>query len=182
MFMRSSLSSDAVSKYVAYCLVQRYDRVQKCRKRGLGLACRTNRGVPAPSNGVASSDEPLPALSELVASGAGNQITLAVATVAKIYVQRLVKAARIVASRDGYQSDCALLPEHVLRAYETRQRQGKDPGFYMQLPSEKKVSFNYTAFERSVKESINQQGFIDSATSESKRHDDLSRSDEEADD
>jgi hypothetical protein len=182
MFMRSSLSSDAVSKYVAYCLVQHYGRVQKCRKRGFELVGRNNGDATAPSNGIASIDMPLPALSEIVASGASNQITLAVATVGKIYAQRLVKAARDVATRDKYQSDGVLLPEHVLRAYETRLRQGKDPGFYMHFPSEKHVSFEYNALNRSVIESRNIQEYFDSVNPPNITHFDTSKSDEEVQD
>mmetsp|Transcript_7563 Transcript_7563/g.14317 ORF Transcript_7563/g.14317 Transcript_7563/m.14317 type:complete len:190 (-) Transcript_7563:896-1465(-) len=179
MSMRSSLSSDAVSNYVAHCLVQHFDRAQKYKKRRIELACRNSRDTLTLTFGVASSDLPLPPLSEFVASGASNHITLVVATVAKIYAQRLVKAARDVATRDGYHSDCALLPEHVLQAYETRVRQGKDPGFYMQHPSEKKSSFDNATLNRQFLEAKNQQAYFDHSASPITRHVTVTESDDE---
>lgn len=71
-------------------------------------------------------------LADCVAPGSSAQITFTVRTVAKIYAQRLVQSARNLATERNHGHDVALLPEHILEAYQQRVRDGVDPGFFMQ--------------------------------------------------
>ena len=67
-------------------------------------------------------------LQDLVTPGSHREITMVVATAAKIYAQRLVAAALLKVERPG----TPLSPEHVWSAVQERRSNGTDPGFYLQ--------------------------------------------------
>jgi hypothetical protein len=66
-------------------------------------------------------------LSDLVTPGSHREITMVVATAAKIYAQRLVAAA-LKTERPG----APLSPETLWKVLQERRRNGTDPGFYLQ--------------------------------------------------
>jgi hypothetical protein len=68
-------------------------------------------------------------LTDLVMPGQDSDITIVVATLAKIYAQRLVVAA--VQMRDASQATSSLQPTDILRAYHYRRDCGLDPGFLL---------------------------------------------------
>ena len=129
-FKRVSFPCDAVSKYVAHCLAERQDF------------------HPPPSNMVRASISPQ--LQDLVVPGQEEEITTVVATLAKVYAQRLCAAAKAYATSQPNSSDnsknkeqqqqqqsskgsyAAIQPEHVLQAFYARKEGGHDPGFFLQ--------------------------------------------------
>lgn len=74
-----------------------------------------------------------PQLRDLVIPQQAHEIGLVVSTLAKAYAQRLVTAA--IAERNKSQHVNSIEPlasEHILKAHESRQAQGLDPGFFLQ--------------------------------------------------
>lgn len=98
-FRRAAFPSDAISTYVAQCLIDEHGE--------------TNRA---------------PVLSELVAPGQSEEICIVVSTLAKAYAQRLVTTARLLAGSPSER----IQPEDVMKAFQQRKDEGKDPGFFMQ--------------------------------------------------
>ena len=183
-FRRCTFANDAVSEYVASCLVMHSRDRERWRQRGLDLGGDRGMGIRDPSsilnddgnsdaaaksgspnydaegnanistdnstnvitstintstiisNKTTSSAAPksskIKPLSEYVAHGTSQRITMAVTTIAKIYAQRLVQSARELASQKGYSDNERLLPAHVLEAHRMRVRSGADPGLFMQ--------------------------------------------------
>ena len=141
-FRRSTFRGDAISKYVAYCLTRSEE------KKILRLAM-SNTYSNAPSSDLHQC-LPLPKreLKDLVGtennlkhnSNPAEEITIVVSTLAKAYAQRLIKAAREVASASNYPESKKILPEHLREAHFQRLNQGIDPGFFMQTPHHIKVS------------------------------------------
>ena len=83
-FRRVTFPKDAISKYVAHCLIEEQHRP-------------VSQGVPtAPDTKTTVGSKPIrePILSEVVAPGQAEDITIVVATLAKAYAQRLVTAAK----------------------------------------------------------------------------------------
>jgi hypothetical protein len=105
-FRRATFPSDAISKYVAHCLLQQDPTRRK----------------------------QAPVLSHVCAPGQSEEIVIVVNTLAKAYAQRLVTAARRAAP-----DDTPIQPQHILHAFQERQAQGLDPGFFLQ-PSEQSTS------------------------------------------
>ncbi|GKY98154.1 hypothetical protein MPSEU_000773200 [Mayamaea pseudoterrestris] len=123
-YQESVLSATAVEQYVAACLSERLQ-----------------------ANGAST---PLQ-LADLVVPGQDQDIVMVVATLAKIYAQRLVTAAvqlraertvsaatsegqgaaSMVDNNNNHRS-APLQPRDILHALEDRQRQGLDPGFFLQ--------------------------------------------------
>ncbi|KAG7372005.1 hTAFII28-like domain containing protein [Nitzschia inconspicua] len=86
-FRRATFPRDAIAKFVAHCLIE-----EQHRPVSKGLPPATTK-----SNSVQPDDnKPLrePILSEVVAPGQAEDITIVVSTLAKAYAQRLVTAAR----------------------------------------------------------------------------------------
>mmetsp|Transcript_12129 Transcript_12129/g.28777 ORF Transcript_12129/g.28777 Transcript_12129/m.28777 type:complete len:498 (+) Transcript_12129:97-1590(+) len=137
-FRRAAFPGDAISRYVAHCLIHEQNRPvsagdAQTRVDGGGLApdastVRTKiagvAGGPTDRDGKAGSrfrhlrptahQRRRPVLSELVAPGQAGDITVVVSTLAKEYAQRLVLAARRHAT------------ERTQRAKERRRRQSTD--------------------------------------------------------
>jgi hypothetical protein len=159
-FRRATFSRDAVSKYVAHCLIEEQHRP-------------VSEGTPTPpplfhhNGNIAPAPKKLkrdPILSEVVAPGQAEEITIIVSTLAKAYAQRLVTAARrhasirtaeastsntrTTASTQSNNNDganifsnstttsninaAAISPEDLLKAYDERKAKGLDPGFFLQ--------------------------------------------------
>jgi hypothetical protein len=119
-FRRSTVPADAVHEWLAACLADRYS-------------------ISPPSAGAGKSRS----LADLVQPGQADSISMVVATLAKVYAQRLVSAAQSLALEDsnngnnneGVTADepqNPLQPRHLCRAWEHRKRQGLDPGFFLQ--------------------------------------------------
>lgn len=120
-FRRAALPSDAISKYVAHCLIDEH----------------TGGGAPT---------RRAPILSELCAPGQADEICIVVSTLAKAYAQRLVTAARRLTDSSA---DEPIQPEHILQAYHNRQANGLDPGFFLQAaPSSTKVLLKDETYNR----------------------------------
>ena len=153
-FRRSTFRSNAISKYVAYCLTRAEER-RNARSNHKHKSRMTTSRLHQPSS------LPIRELKDLVApkrsyihdnnsSHSGNhssshtaqEITIIVSTLAKCYAQRLVTASRKLASNPLYSNALTtpypeskkLLPEHIRDAYDYRVRRSLDPGFFMQPP------------------------------------------------
>lgn len=144
-FRRSTVPSDAVQEWLAACLSDRYrhssvDKQQQQQQRSSSLL-----------------------LSDLVQTGQADPITSVVATLAKVYAQRLVSTARSIADNetaaaaaangsngtntngDAYsysaeqqqqqQQTSPLSPLHIWQALQERKTQGLEPGFFLQANS-----------------------------------------------
>ena len=70
-------------------------------------------------------------LADMVAVDAASEITVVVSTLAKNYAQRLIKAARAVATQRGKPLHERIEPQDLLDAYSSRVRAGVDPGFFI---------------------------------------------------
>jgi len=121
-FRRAAFPSDAISKYVAQCLLDEHGE----------------------------SNKRSPILSELVAPGQAEEICIVVSTLAKAYAQRLVTAARTLAgSSSNPTTTAAIEPKHILQAYQQRQGTGQDPGFFLQpAVSQKAVLIKEDSYQR----------------------------------
>jgi hypothetical protein len=117
-FRRSTVPADAVHEWLAACLADRYR-------------------ISPPSAGKSRT------LADLVQPGQADSISMVVATLAKVYAQRLVSEAQSLALEDSNKSSNnegvtadepqnPLEPRHLWRAWEHRKRQGLDPGFFLQ--------------------------------------------------
>ena len=124
-FRRNTFARDVVSSFVTSSLVNASRHVQTHRKIELGM---TSSQSASPTVDA----QHLKYLSDCVAPGTSVQIIFTVRTVAKIYAQRLLQSARNLATERNHGHDVALLPEHILEAYQQRVRNGVDPGFFMQ--------------------------------------------------
>jgi hypothetical protein len=120
-FRRATVPADAIQEWLAACLADRYS-------------------VSPPA---ADSAEKSRTLADLVQPGQADPISMVVATLAKVYAQRLVSAAQSLALEDSNNSSNnegvtadeqqnPLQPRHLWRAWEHRKRQGLDPGFFLQ--------------------------------------------------
>jgi hypothetical protein len=121
-FRRSTVPADAVHEWLAACLADRYSISPPIGQGGAGKS-RT--------------------LADLVQPGQADSISMVVATLAKVYAQRLVSEAQRLAQEDSNSSNNnegvtadeqqnPLQPQHIRRAWEHRKRQGLDPGFFLQ--------------------------------------------------
>ena len=119
-FRRSTVPADAVHEWLAACLADRYS-------------------ISPPVNGADKSRS----LADLVQPGQADSISMVVATLAKVYAQRLVSEAQRLAQEDSNKSNSnegvtadeqqnPLQPQHIRRAWEHRKGQGLDPGFFLQ--------------------------------------------------
>jgi hypothetical protein len=114
-FKRSAFSTNTIKDWLAVCLSQHYS---------LGTVRR---------------------LEDWVIPGQVDSIGATAAALAKVYAQRLVRAAMELRQKDDAQkssSDTAvdihrpLSPQWIRQAWEERTRQGLDPGFFLQPPSD----------------------------------------------
>jgi hypothetical protein len=121
-FRRATVPADAVQEWLAACLADRY-----------------SISPPAVQGGEGKSRT----LADLVQPGQADPISMVVATLAKVYAQRLVSEAQNLALEDSNNSNNnegvtadeqqnPLEPQHLWRAWEHRKRQGLDPGFFLQ--------------------------------------------------
>jgi hypothetical protein len=121
-FRRAAFPGDAISKYVAHCLIEEHGGGQGPTRRS-------------------------PILSEVSAPGQADEICIVVSTLAKAYAQRLVTASRRLANNSS--SDEPIQPEHILQAFHDRQAAGLDPGFFLQAaPSSTKVLLKDDVYKR----------------------------------
>ncbi|KAL3904344.1 MAG: hypothetical protein SGILL_010106, partial [Bacillariaceae sp.] len=153
-FRRATFPRDAIAKYVAHCLIEEQHR--PVSQGDATAAAKESWEMPR--------TKPLrePILSEVVAPGQAEDISVVVASLAKAYAQRLVTAARrqanirstaeaaaaAAASENGNSQFStpnknssprkaspqvsAITPEDIMKAFEERQAQGLDPGFFLQ--------------------------------------------------
>lgn len=103
-FRRAGFPADAVSTFVAHCLIDEHGQ----------------------------SGRRAPILSELCAPGQAEEICIVVSTLAKAYAQRLVTAARRLATTTSNEP---ITPDQILAAFRDRQAKGLDPGFFLQAAS-----------------------------------------------
>lgn len=173
-FRRSAFASDAISDYVAYCLVKHSNEANRQRRKGLELGAE-DLGISSPSSSkieALTSEQPLSSvagLKEYVAPGTASRISLIVGTISKIYAQRLVKSARNVATEKGMNSAQRILPEHVMEAHIRRSNAGVDPGFYMQPKTQgiaPPSNFKASLVKRKMDEALAAQNVYDNARGE----------------
>lgn len=172
-FRKAAFPGDAISKYVAHCLIHEQHRPISVGGADSAAAeppsFRTR--IPGAEKGPYDRDGKAKArlrhlrpsahyrrrkvLSELVAPGEAQDITVVVSTLAKEYAQRLVLAARRYATERTSKAkqrreaageedsgseehekdeDIAISPEDLLKAHADRQARGLDPGFFLQGP------------------------------------------------
>ena len=162
-FRRATFRGDAVSAYVAHTLSagheQAYSRSERTRQllnaTGLGMGNpryeiamkqsaallrqeqRRQRQDTTTTTTTASSMSLR--LEDMVAPGQADGIVVVVSTLAKAYAQRLVAAARRVATATGYDGNQPLLPSHLQQAHTSRVQAGLDPGFFL-MPSGNKCT------------------------------------------
>lgn len=72
-----------------------------------------------------------PPLRDMVAPETEQEVTAVVSALAKLHAQRLVAAARRLATAEGHPLHEPLRPHHVVRAKRYRTEAGLDPGFFM---------------------------------------------------
>ena len=96
-------------------------------------------GGGSSGGGSASVAADLPDLADLVAPNTAQEITVVVSTLAKCYAQRLVTAARRVASVGGHPDGERLLPGHISEAHRHRSLAGIDPGFFLRPATQSRV-------------------------------------------
>ena len=161
-FRRSTFSRDAISDYIAECMVQTQEQ-----RHGLSTSgckqyynCKTN-AKPKPTVSTRSSStkgqtidtgtkkigsaKAAPAassktnikLENLCVPGQAEEITIVVSTLAKSYAQRLVTAAR---RKSSTSDNVPIQPQHILDAFKERQSLGLDPGFFLQPLTTQKSS------------------------------------------
>lgn len=109
-FQRARLSPHYVGDWVAACLTQRWH--------------------------LAKGEQQRP-LRDLVAVGQAPEISLVVASLAKIYAQRIVQTA---VQQRGDESRGPLTVEDLSAAHTERVREGLDPGFFLQAADERPVA------------------------------------------
>lgn len=112
-YRRSALSSSAISDWLVHLLGQAHEHST--------AKLLQPRQAPLPTR-----------LVDMVCPGQAGDINTVVSTLAKRYAQRLVTAARRVATAQGYTDASPLLPHHILAAHDARTRAGLDPGFFLQ--------------------------------------------------
>jgi len=146
-FRRATFPADAISKYVAHCLIDEHGGGEGPKRRA-------------------------PILSELCAPGQAEEICIVVSTLAKAYAQRLVTAARRLAENPNQPTT----PEHLLQAFHDRQAKGLDPGFFFQpAPTKTKSALKEDSYQRKRLAALKAQEDYDKlyppATSESDEDD-----------
>ena len=155
-FRRCTFPSDAVSSFVATCLIKNHSSAGIQRRLGLEL------GGDLGSDEISCNQEPeqIGLLSEYVATGASSQITSIVGALAKIYAQRLVRTARRIANGSGHQCQEKILPRHVLDAHKT-----SDPGFFLQ-PSSKENNILFSSTDGNFSSAAAKQKLDDALLSQ----------------
>mmetsp|Transcript_28789 Transcript_28789/g.44224 ORF Transcript_28789/g.44224 Transcript_28789/m.44224 type:complete len:216 (-) Transcript_28789:46-693(-) len=144
-FRRSTFRGDAVADFVALCLEEENKRRTAGRclcKQFLGAS---GYGVLVPAHVEAALEhidsgnrmKKKPVLEDMVAHHCAEEITIVVSTLAKAYAQRLVTAARRLASTEHPNDNgvlAPLRPHHFIEAQRHRARAGLDPGFFLSPP------------------------------------------------
>ena len=155
-YRRSTFAGDAVATFVSHCLVNasedRYTaRTNACRLTNMGEREDKNlfgvRTTPRIENalktrpslihrstncgGKTHTENGHHQLEQLVATDTASEITVVVSTLAKNYAQRLIQAARAVATAKGKSIQEAIDPKDLFEAHEHRSRAGLDPGFFV---------------------------------------------------
>ncbi len=74
-----------------------------------------------------------PPLRDMVAPETEQEITAVVSALAKLHAQRLVAAARRLATAQGHPLREPLRPHHIVQAKRHRTEAGLDPGFFMDI-------------------------------------------------
>jgi len=152
-FRRSTFRGDAISDHVAHCLAANGERAYARNCKMIQYLGDSSQGAPQQhcpyvkntndSNSTSSSGSTTAAslstkkkrsLQDMVPPGQADEITVVVSTLAKAYAQRLVTAARRVATAEGVGEETPLSPEQVLKAYHSRVNAGLDPGFFLRKP------------------------------------------------
>lgn len=179
-FRKAAFPGDAISKYVAHCLIHEQHRPVSVGGEDSAVAeppsFRTRipgaEKCPYDRDGKAKARlrhlrpsahyRRRKVLSELVAPGEAQDITVVVSTLAKEYAQRLVLAARRYAAErtnkakqrqeaavdedsGSEDEDIAISPEDILKAHSDRQARGLDPGFFLQGPRTHNAQANETS-------------------------------------
>lgn len=165
-YRRSTFAGDAVSKFVSQCLLDasedRYKartdarhlvnpeteegssnsfgvrttpRIENALKTRPSLIHRNNQD----SGGGSDTTNGHQRLAQLVATDTAPEITVVVSTLAKNYAQRLIQAARAVATQKGKSLQDAIDPTDLLDAHTHRNRAGLDPGFFGAASSGERV-------------------------------------------
>lgn len=129
-YRRATFSSTSISDFLAHLLTQAQE--QKTNRNLNHHQNHHNRksGFPTKLHDIVDQAE---------------EITLVTSTLAKVYAQRLVTAARRVATAQGCSDTAPLLPQHVMEAHHARQQAGIDPGFFMTRPARSMGASPWTA-------------------------------------
>ena len=115
-YRRATFSSNSISDFLAHLLTQAQEQTIN---RNLNHHCIQKRAFPTKLHDMVDQAE---------------EITLVTSTLAKVYAQRLVTAARQVATAQGWSDTEPLLSKHIMEAHHARQQAGIDPGFFMTRP------------------------------------------------
>lgn len=157
-FKRSTLNGTVVQNWLAACIIHRAGgkegnnlrihqpssstSASKQKKQGDNSSSKKE---PRTSNTTKKCSERIRPLSDLVVPGSHTEIGVVAATAAKIYAQRLVKAAIQIAG-----SGRDLSPEHLYQAVEERKQQGLDPGFFFLGQEESGLSWGEASSDATV--------------------------------
>jgi hypothetical protein len=156
-FRRSTLPGNAVSEYIAHLLLLQNEHLvarTKASSRllgaGLGMGLPhleravLQQGSKTPQHAYQKSSKPghiatkkvTRPLHDLVSPNNADSIVVVASSLAKVYAQRLVTAAKRVAIAEGkYVEGTPLQPHQLEQAHEARVQAGLDPGFFLQKPS-----------------------------------------------
>lgn len=115
-YRRCSLPAQKVSKFVATSLISNSKYLDQTRKLGQDL--NGQHGTKKNKSNHFDSHSP-PPLKDLVAPKSANDIVVTVATLGKIYAQRLVKEAFKLQNQTSSSAGGPLKPEHILQAVDS---------------------------------------------------------------
>jgi hypothetical protein len=138
-FRRCTFRKETISNLVTFCLAREQQRRRTLHQSAsqllLNSANNNNNNNSNKDLLVSSRKNQAITLQDFVAPHCASEITLVVTTIAKSYAQRLVTAARQLATHSyKYPPTHKLLPQFYLQAHRQRAQCGLDPGFFLKFP------------------------------------------------
>lgn len=139
-FRRCTFRKETISNLVTFCLAREQQRRRTLHQSASQLLLLNPTKSNTNNTGydliVSPRNDQKVTLQDFVAPHCASEITLVVTTIAKSYAQRLVTAARQLATQSyKYPPTHKLLPQFYLQAYRQRVQCGLDPGFFLKFPS-----------------------------------------------
>jgi hypothetical protein len=143
-FRRCCFKRDVISNFVAHQLVAAEERLYASREGAASVLGGTAEQIFCEFRARQTKSPYMdpwrrhhechkrPKLENLVAPTMAPEITAVVSTLAKSYAQRLVVAARNLATSEGYDKHLPILPRHYRQAHHYHEQAGLDPGFFLQ--------------------------------------------------